>query len=182
MIDKKKIEKAVKMIIEAIGENPNREGLRETPKRVADAYEEIFGGYKEKPIIKTFEKYGNLVCVKDIDFYSMCEHHILPFFGKVNIYYEPSRKVFGLSKIVRIVWSYARRLQIQERLTEQIGRKILEEGVKGVIVVIEAKHFCMMMRGVKSKSAKVKTYWAGGTLKDKMDTVKLLGVKKVNKI
>ena len=181
MIDKKRIEKAVREILIAIGENPDREGLKETPRRVADAYEEIFSGYYVKPEIKQFERYGNLIAVKNIDFYSMCEHHILPFYGKVDVIYEPGDKVFGVSKVVRVVSMYARRLQIQERMNQQIGEEILSNGAKGVIVVIEAKHLCMAMRGVRTRGY-MKTVWSGGSLKKpEKELVAFMGLAKRGK-
>ena len=177
MIDKKRIERAVREILLAIGENPDREGLKETPKRVANAYEEIFSGYYIKPEIKKFDRYGDLVILKDVDFFSMCEHHILPFFGKVSIIYEPDKKVLGISKLARIVAMYSRRLQIQERMTQQIGEEILKNGAKGVIVLVEGRHMCMMMRGVKTRGI-MRTIWSGGSLKNsEKDYVSLMEVR-----
>jgi GTP cyclohydrolase I len=181
MIDKKRIEKAVREILIAIGENPDREGLKETPRRVADAYEEIFSGYYVKPEVKKFERYGNLVALKNVEFFSMCEHHILPFYGRVSVIYEPGDKVLGISKIARIVAMYSRRLQIQERMTQQIGEEVLKNGAKGVIVIAEGKHMCMMMRGAKTKGV-MKTIWSGGTLKEnEKDLVTLMGFRKRGK-
>jgi len=156
-IDLKAIEKATENILKAIGEDPNREGLVKTPKRVAKAFEEICSGYFKDPkeVLNDalFESSNNeMVVVRDIEFYSMCEHHILPFFGRVNVAYIPDKKVVGLSKIPRMVEVFARRLQIQEQLTEQIADAIMEVvKPKGVGVVIHARHMCMEMRGVKSK-------------------------------
>jgi len=156
-IDLKKIETATKMILEAIGEDINREGLIKTPKRVAKAFEEICNGYFKDPkeVLNDalFESTNNeMVVVRDIEFYSMCEHHILPFFGRVHVAYIPDKKVVGLSKIPRMVEVFARRLQIQEQLTEQIADAIMDVvKPKGVGVVIHARHMCMEMRGVKSK-------------------------------
>ena len=156
-IDLKKIETATKMILEAIGEDINREGLIKTPKRVAKAFEEICSGYFKDPkeVLNDalFESKNNeMVVVRDIEFYSMCEHHILPFFGRVHVAYIPDKKVVGLSKIPRMVEVFARRLQIQEQLTEQIADAIMDVvKPKGVGVVIHARHMCMEMRGVKSK-------------------------------
>ena len=156
-IDLKAIEKATENILKAIGENPNREGLIKTPKRVAKAFEEICSGYFKDPkeVLNDalFESSNNeMVVVRDIEFYSMCEHHILPFFGRVNVAYIPDKKVVGLSKIPRMVEVFARRLQIQEQLTEQIADAIMDVvKPKGVGVVIHARHMCMEMRGVKSK-------------------------------
>jgi GTP cyclohydrolase I len=152
--DKNKIEKAIKQILEAIGENPEREGLKETPKRVASMYEEILSGYSDSPEKHTIlfsEKYDEMIIVKDIPFFSLCEHHMLPFFGKAHVAYIPNNeKVTGLSKLARIVDVYAKRLQLQERMTEQIATAIMEKlDAKGAMVVIEAQHLCMIMRGVK---------------------------------
>jgi GTP cyclohydrolase I len=155
--DLEKIEKATKEILEAIGENPNREGLIKTPNRVARAFQEICSGYSKDPkeVLNDalFESTNNeMVVVRNIEFYSMCEHHILPFFGRVHVAYIPDKKVVGLSKIPRMVEVFARRLQIQEQLTEQIADAIMEVvQPKGVGVVIHARHMCMEMRGVKSK-------------------------------
>lgn len=165
-IDKKRIERAIKEILIAIGENINREGLKETPKRVADAYEEMFSGYNMDLDIKKFkeEDVGTISC--KVDFYSICEHHLLPFYGTIRILYEADKEVLGLSKIARIVEKYSRRLQIQERLGKQIGDEIMKNGAKGVYVEITAYHFCMMMRGVKKK-AKIRTVYRAGSLKNK---------------
>ncbi len=156
-VDLKKIETAAKMILEAIGENPNRDGLIKTPKRVAKAFEEICSGYFKDPkeVLNDalFDSTNNeMVVVRNIEFYSMCEHHILPFFGRVHVAYIPDKKVVGLSKIPRMVEVFARRLQIQEQLTEQIADAIMDVvKPKGVGVVIHARHMCMEMRGVKTK-------------------------------
>jgi len=156
-IDLKKIEKATENILQAIGENPNRDGLIKTPKRVAKAFEEICSGYFKDPkeVLNDalFDSTNNeMVIVRDIEFYSMCEHHILPFFGRVHVAYIPDKKVVGLSKIPRMVEVFARRLQIQEQLTEQIADAIMDVvKPKGVGVVIHARHMCMEMRGVKTK-------------------------------
>ena len=156
-VDLEKIKIATKMILEAIGEDVNREGLIKTPKRVAKAYEEICSGYFKDPkeVLNDalFDSTNNeMVVVRNIEFYSMCEHHILPFFGRVHVAYIPDKKVVGLSKIPRMVEVFARRLQIQEQLTEQIADAIMEVvKPKGVGVVIHARHMCMEMRGVKSK-------------------------------
>lgn len=153
-IDDKKIEKAIKEILEAIGENPNREGLLETPKRIAKMYSEIFAGITQNPKdnIKLFydENHQEMVIAKEISFYSMCEHHMLPFFGKVSIAYIPNKKISGISKLARITDTFAKRLQLQERLTTQIANFIMEElEPQGVMVYIEAEHLCMSMRGVQ---------------------------------
>ncbi len=151
------IENATKMILESVGEDVNREGLIKTPKRVAKSFEYICSGYFKDPkeILNEamFESTNNeMVVVRNIEFYSMCEHHILPFFGRVSVAYIPDEKVVGLSKIPRLVDVFARRLQIQEQLTEQIADSIMDVvSPKGVGVVIHARHMCMEMRGVESK-------------------------------
>lgn len=162
-MDKEKIETAVKMILEAIGEDPEREGLVETPKRVAKMYEEVFGGLSEDPKmhLKIFNEKGNdeQVVVRDIPLYSMCEHHLLPFVGKAHIAYIPSDgHIIGLSKLARIVNTYARRPQVQERLTAQIADFLYEElGARSVVVIVEAEHLCMTMRGARAAGSSTKT-------------------------
>lgn len=163
-MDRKKIERAVKMILEAIGENPLREGLKRTPQRVAEMYEEVLAGYSKTPdkelkVRYEKENYEEIVLVRDIPLYSMCEHHILPFFGKAHVAYIPHKdRVAGLSKIVRVVEILARRLQVQERLTKQIADTIMEALTpQGVLVVIEAEHFCITMRGIKKPGSLVMT-------------------------
>ncbi len=171
MIDKKRIEKLVYELLEAIGENPSREGLKETPQRVAKMYEEIFSGINENPkdYIKVFKEPGQgneIVLIKDIPFYSMCEHHLLPFFGHMNVAYIPKGgELIGLSKIIRIVNCFSKRLQVQERMTKEIADFLfLGLGTLGVAVFIEAEHLCMTMRGVKSVGNKTKTYALKGLL------------------
>jgi GTP cyclohydrolase IA len=152
-LDKKKIEKLLIELLREIGENPNREGLIGTAARMAEMYEEIFCGYKiDSQLDVTFTEATDAVIAKDIQFYSMCEHHMLPFFGKIHIAYVPAGKVFGISKLVRLVEKYARRMQIQERLTKEIADEISRSGVKGVLVVAEGEHMCMKMRGVRNGS------------------------------
>jgi GTP cyclohydrolase I len=152
-LNKKRIEKIIRQLLIEIGENPNREGLVDTPRRISDMYEEIFGGYTtDAQLDISFTEESDAIIAKDIHFYSMCEHHMLPFFGKVTMAYIPSGKVFGLSKLVRLVEKYSRRLQIQERLTKEIANEIMNMGVKGVLVVAEGEHLCMKMRGVKNGS------------------------------
>ncbi|MCD7872597.1 MAG: GTP cyclohydrolase I FolE [Clostridiales bacterium] len=162
-MDKKKIENAVKDILTAIGENPERSGLKETPGRVADMYEEMFSGLTENPKkhLKLFDEKSNdeMVIVRDIPFASMCEHHLLPFVGKAHIAYIPSNnKIIGLSKLARIVDNFARRPQVQERLTHDIA-DFLEENIepKGVAVIMEAEHMCMSIRGAKASGSKTQT-------------------------
>ncbi|MFA4884155.1 MAG: GTP cyclohydrolase I FolE [Candidatus Margulisiibacteriota bacterium] len=155
MINQKKIEKAVKDILIAIGEDLNREGLKETPKRVAEMYADLFSGLHKDPSkeLTTFKQgeHEEMVIVKDIPFYSICEHHLVPFVGKAHVAYIPrSGRVTGLSKLVRVVEGYAKRPQVQERLTSEVADTIMEKlAPHGVLVVIEAEHLCMSMRGVK---------------------------------
>jgi len=157
------IEQAVRLIIEAIGEDPNREGLRDTPKRVAKMYAEVFSGLNEDPkeYFKTIfgEAHEELVLVKDIPFYSMCEHHLVPFFGLAHVAYIPrGGRVTGLSKLARAVEAVARRPQLQERITATIADSIIEAlDPHGVMVVVEAEHMCMTMRGIKKPGAKTVT-------------------------
>jgi GTP cyclohydrolase I len=162
-IDIQTIEQAVKQILVAFGDNPERSGLRRTPERVARMYTELLVGYREDPVAMIndacFEDtYDEMVVVRDIEFYSLCEHHLLPFLGRAHVAYLPRGRVLGLSKIPRIVDLFARRLQVQERMTRQIAdfiNVLLEP--KGVAVVIEAVHLCAMMRGVKKHGAKMTT-------------------------
>jgi GTP cyclohydrolase I len=150
-MDKDRIKRLVRELIAEIGEDPYREGLIDTPNRIADMYEEIFKGYDtESELSVKFSEDSDVVIAKDIQFYSMCEHHMLPFFGKIAIAYSPNGKVFGISKLVRLVEKYAARLQIQERITKNIADELYSEGVKGVIVLAEGEHLCMRMRGVKN--------------------------------
>jgi len=158
-MDKKKIEEGVRMILEAIGEDKDRPGLKATPRRVADMYEEVLGGLgkdagKELEILKG-ENYDEIVLVKDIPLYSICEHHLLPFIGKAHVAYLPEGgRVTGLSKLARVVDTFSKRLQVQERLTTQIAEAIKEAlKPKGVMVIIEAEHLCMSMRGIKKPGA-----------------------------
>jgi GTP cyclohydrolase IA len=152
-LNKKKIEKIVRQLLIEIGENPNREGLLATPRRIAEMYDEIFGGYRmDSELDISFSEESDAIIAKDIQFYSMCEHHMLPFFGKITIAYIPSGKVFGLSKLARLVEKYSRRLQIQERLTKEIANEIMKMGVKGALIVAEGEHLCMKMRGVRNGS------------------------------
>ena len=162
-IDFSIIEKSVAMILKAIGEDPDREGLVNTPKRVAKAYSELLEGYRIDPVKllnnATFAvDYDDMVIIRDIEFYSLCEHHMLPFLGRVHVAYLPDGKVIGLSKIPRIVDMFARRLQVQERMTRQIA-DLLDELLhpRGVAVVIEAMHLCSMIRGVRKHDSRMTT-------------------------
>jgi len=167
-IDKERIERAVRMILEAIGEDPDREGLRETPRRVAEMFEELLEGYELNGEYTWFTEASDLVVVSGIRFYSLCEHHILPFFGVAHVAYLPRGKVIGLSKIVRIVHKYTRRLQIQERLTMQIAEEVMRAtGSPDVMVVTEAIHLCMAMRGVKTPAPTVIAAVRGAFATDK---------------
>lgn len=163
-MDKAKIEEGVRLILEGIGEDPAREGLLETPARVARMYEEVFAGLTEDParhFETTFdEHHEEMVLVRDIPFYSMCEHHLVPFFGKAHVAYIPAAdgRICGLSKLARLVEAFAKRPQVQERLTAQVADTLIVElNPQGVIVVIEAEHLCMSMRGVKKPGAKTIT-------------------------
>ncbi len=155
-IDKRSIEEAVKRILVAIGEDPEREGLRETPRRVANMFEEVLGGYNAEDEYTLFTESSDLVVLGGVKFFSLCEHHLLPFFGLAHIAYLPRGKVVGLSKLARIVNKYARRLQVQERMTEQIADEIRKAtNSEDVMVVTEAYHLCMIMRGVRNASPTV---------------------------
>ncbi len=145
-----------------LGEDPKREGLQETPRRVAELYEEIYRGYNtDSELEVSFAERGGLVIQKDMPFYSICEHHLLPFFGRVHIGYEPDGKVIGISKLARLVDKYAKRLQLQERMTNQIVDELASVGVKGVMVVVEAEHLCMRMRGPKSDGLTITSAYRG---------------------
>ena len=162
-MDHKKIEQAVKLFLEGIGENPEREGLKDTPHRISVMCDQLFGGYSQEasePLSRTFHaETGDIVLEKDIQFYSVCEHHYLPFYGKDHIAYIPDGEVVGLSKLARVVEVFARRAQIQEQLTGQIAQAVWEElKPKGVMVMIEAEHMCMTMRGVQKPGTKTVTY------------------------
>ena len=170
-MDKKRIERAVREILLAIGEDPDRAGLVETPKRVANMYEEIFAGLHDDPRrhLKLFDEGNNdeMVVVRDIPMYSMCEHHLLPFIGKAHIAYIPSDgRVIGLSKLARIVDSFSKKPQLQERLTSQIADFLEKElSPQGVAVVIEAEHLCMTMRGARAAGAKTQTSALRGSMR-----------------
>ncbi|MCL5263781.1 MAG: GTP cyclohydrolase I FolE [Chloroflexi bacterium] len=161
-MDQEKIQAALHDILVAIGEDPSREGLVGTPRRVSEMYADLFAGVEQDPLevlsVGFEEGHQEMVVIKDIPFYSMCEHHLLPFFGVVHIGYIPNGRVVGISKLARVVEIFARRPQLQERLTTQIANSIVE-GLepKGVAVVIEAEHMCMIMRGVEKAGSKVMT-------------------------
>lgn len=171
MIDKEKVEKAVKLLLEGMGEDPSREGLKETPERIARMYEEIYGGMDMEPseILKKRFKVDNseMVLEKDILFYSTCEHHLLPFFGHAHVAYIPDGEVVGISKLARTVEIFARRPQIQEQMTSQIADAIMDNlNPKGVMVMVEAEHMCMTMRGIKKPGSKTVTIATRGEFSD----------------
>ncbi len=171
IIDHARIEAAVREILEAVGENPDREGLLETPSRVARMYAEVFSGLKTDPRIhlkKTFEqKYDEMVIVKDIRFESCCEHHLLPFFGKAHIAYLPNGRVVGLSKLARVVEAISKRPQVQEGITEELADILMEElNPRGVGVILEASHTCMTIRGVRKPESMTTTSAMRGTFRE----------------
>src|SRR5262245_28811651 len=175
-VDTRKIETLTRELLLAIGEDPDREGLKGTPRRVAKALSFLTSGYRADPVkiinnaIFTQEA-NSMVIVKNIELYSLCEHHMLPFFGRCHIGYLPSGKVFGVSKLARLVDMYARRLQLQERLTEQLSQAIMELiDAKGVGVMIEARHLCMMMRGVEKQNSVMTTSAVLGSFRDSQAT------------
>ena len=175
-MDHKVLKGSVRDILEAIGEDPERDGLLNTPERVSRMYEELLGGYRMDPVKMVnnaiFDvEYDQMVIVRDIEFYSMCEHHMLPFIGRAHVAYVPDGKVVGLSKIPRVVDMFARRLQVQERMTSQVA-DFLNELLhpKGVAVVIEALHLCSMMRGVKKHDARMTTSAVHGYFRTNMAT------------
>ena len=170
------ITNSVSQILQAIGEDPAREGLVRTPERVARAYQEILAGYQTDPVQLVNGAlfnvdYDEMVIVKDIEYYSLCEHHMLPFFGKAHVAYVPKGRVIGLSKIPRIVDMFAHRLQVQERMTQQIA-EFIQEMINpwGVGVVIEGQHLCMMMRGIKKEQAKMTTSAMLGGFRKRLET------------
>lgn len=173
---RERLSAVVAQLLKEVGEDPSREGLLRTPDRVAKAYEFLTKGYKEDitQILNGAifnEKYSEMVIVKDIDFFSMCEHHLLPFFGKAHVAYIPNGKIVGLSKIPRIVEVFSRRLQVQERLTQQIAETLFEAlNPDGVGVIIEARHMCMMMRGVEKQNSLATTSSMLGVFMDDMKT------------
>ncbi|MGH8012626.1 MAG: GTP cyclohydrolase I FolE [Candidatus Binataceae bacterium] len=170
-------EQAVRVLLRHIGEDPEREGLARTPIRLVKALEYLTRGYAQDPKVAingalfTEEEYQEMILCKDLDFYSLCEHHMLPFMGKAHVAYLPNRRIVGLSKIARMVEIYARRLQVQERLTTQIAQTIMDEiEPLGVAVVLEAEHMCMRMRGVERQNSYVTTSAMLGVFRTNMDT------------
>ena len=178
MIDRNKVEQAVRLLLEGMGEDPSREGLIDTPERVARMYEELYSGMDEHPgmyLEKTFRAENNdLIVEKDITFYSVCEHHLLPFYGKVHVAYVPDKKVAGLSKLARTVEVFSRRLQIQEQLTAQIADALMDGlAPRGVMVMMEAEHMCMTMRGIKKPGSRTVTVVKRGCFCRQEDLVNL---------
>ena len=181
-MDEEKVKKLIRELIIEIGEDPTREGLAKTPERIVGVYKEIFNGYEaDSELSVQFSEDSEIVIVRDIQFYSMCEHHLLPFFGVAHIAYIPNGKIIGLSKIPRVLDMFARRLQVQERMTQDVAamlNKILDP--KGVAVILEAQHMCMHMRGVEKKNSYMSTSEMLGifreddkTRKEFLDIVKL---------
>ena len=174
--DLPRIEPLIRQLLVELGEDPDREGLRDTPKRVAKALSFLTHGYRAdlgQVINKALftQDTSSMVIVKDIEVYSMCEHHMLPFFGRCHIGYIPNGKVFGVSKLARLVDMYARRLQLQERLTEQVSQVVMDEiGARGVGVMIEARHLCMMMRGVEKQNSVMVTSSVLGVFREHLAT------------
>ncbi len=175
-VNQERIAQLTRELLLAIGEDPEREGLAKTPQRVAAAWSFLTSGYRSDPATvinrAIFTQQANsMVIVKNIELYSLCEHHLLPFFGRCHIGYIPNGRVFGLSKLARLVDVYARRLQLQERLTEQISQVIMESvDAKGVGVMIEARHLCMMMRGVEKQNSVMVTSSVVGTFRESQAT------------
>ena len=186
--NRKNIKKITEELLKEIGENPNREGLLRTPSRVAKAWEHLSKGYSQdiKQLINGAifnEEYDQMVAVKDIEFYSMCEHHLLPFFGHAHIAYIPNGKIIGLSKIPRILDMFSRRLQVQERMTQEVAN-MLNDALepKGVAVIIEAQHMCMQMRGVEKRQSYMSTSAMLGIFRDDDKTRKeFLDIVKLRK-
>jgi GTP cyclohydrolase IA len=174
-VDQDRIRAAVREILLAVGEDPDREGLRETPERVARMYAEVFAGLQGDPrevLRKTFtQKYDEMVLVKDIQFASFCEHHLLPFLGKAHIAYLPNGKIVGLSKLARLVEALARRPQVQERMTEELADLLTQElEPRGVAVIVEASHTCMTIRGVRKPDSNCTTSAMRGVFRDHQPT------------
>ena len=181
------MEKLIESMLEALGEDPQRQGLRKTPARVAETFKFLTKGYSENvdEILKDalFDvQYDEMVIIRNIEVYSLCEHHLLPFFGKCHVGYLPTRKVIGLSKVIRLVELFSRRLQVQERLTQQIAHTIQEQAnPQGVGVIIEAQHLCMMMRGVEKQNVKVTTSTLLGKFRqDQRSRMEFLNLVRIN--
>ena len=162
LMDQERVNKLVRELIIEIGEDPTREGLKDTPERIGRMYQEIFNGYEsDSELSVQFSEDSDTIVARDIQFYSMCEHHMLPFFGKIHIAYSPNGRVFGISKLIRLVEKYSKRLQIQERLTKNIADELFAQGVKGVVVVTDAEHLCMKMRGVRNDATLTSAAYRG---------------------
>lgn len=181
------MEKLIENMLEALGEDPQRQGLRKTPARVAETWKFLTKGYSEnvEDILKDalFDvQYDEMVIIRNIEVYSLCEHHLLPFFGKCHVGYLPTSKVIGLSKVIRLVELFARRLQVQERLTQEIAHTIQEQvNPQGVGVIIEAQHLCMMMRGVEQQNVKVTTSTLLGKFRqDQRSRMEFLNLVRIN--
>ncbi len=181
------MEKLIENMLEELGEDPQRQGLRKTPARVAETFKFLTKGYSEnvEEILKDalFDvQYDEMVIIRNIEVYSLCEHHLLPFFGKCHVGYLPTRKVIGLSKVIRLVELFSRRLQVQERLTQQIAHTIQEQAnPQGVGVIIEAQHLCMMMRGVEKQNVKVTTSTLLGKFRqDQRSRMEFLNLVRIN--
>lgn len=170
------MEEAVRKILEAVGEDPDREGLKKTPARVAESFAFLTEGYRQDPKVLIehsvySDRHEEMVLVRDIPIYSLCEHHLLPFFGKAHVGYLPNEKIVGISKIARMVDLFARRLQVQERLTNQIAETLMETlRPKGVAVVVDAEHLCMQMRGVQKRGTSVITSAMLGAFRKRPET------------
>jgi GTP cyclohydrolase I len=176
--DKEEVRKAIETIIEYLGEDKNREGIRDTPMRVIKSWDRIFGGYLQDPedLFTTFEEddvipHNQIILLKDIEFYSTCEHHMLPFVGKAHVAYIPNKKVVGISKLARIVEVYSRRMQIQERIGNQVTKALMEHlDAKGAACIIESKHFCMTCRGVEQQNSVMVTSSLRGVFLDQQES------------
>ena len=174
-IDEERVAASIRSLLEALGENPDRDGLQDTPARVARMYKELLSGVREDPsdhLERVFAaRYDEIVLVRDIDFYSLCEHHLLPFYGKAHVAYLPQDKVVGLSKLARTVDTFARRPQLQEQLTTQIADALMNHlDARGTLVVIEAEHLCMKIRGVQKPNASMVTSTVRGVFKENPST------------
>ncbi len=170
-MNKERVVELITELLVELGEDPHREGLKNTPQRVADLYEEVLSGYHANSELDVaFNEKSDFVMHRDIPFYSLCEHHLLPFFGKVHIAYQPTTRVVGISKLSRLVEKYARRLQLQERMTDQIADELHETGVRGVLVVVEADHLCLRMRGVRGNGMTVTSEARGSFAESEVKT------------
>lgn len=174
-INEEAVARSIRSLLEALGENPDRDGLRDTPSRVARMYKELLSGLQDDParhLERIFEaRYDEIVLVRDINFYSMCEHHLLPFYGKAHVAYLPKDKVVGLSKLARTVDTFARRPQLQEQLTTQIADSLMQHlDARGALVVVEAEHLCMKIRGVQKPNASMVTSAVRGVFKENPST------------